>query len=118
MKLAGKLHKYQKRDDGSPYYDHVHATYTILRCVTNDEDVLCAALLHDVLEDTDTDYAYLKNEFGKKVADLVVEVTKVDRQFPNLKTKEGYMIKLADRLHNISTSKGKKTKKYLKKTMF
>ena len=111
--FAKKAHEGQIRKgktDG--YIIHPVGVYKILKRLTKDEDVLCAALLHDVIEDTDFNYDNLKNEFGKTVADIVLEVTKDEKKEFNIKTKEGLMVKLADMLHNIHDNKDKE---YLKK---
>jgi GTP pyrophosphokinase len=121
MEFAIEAHKEQKREDGKDFIEHPIAVYNILREITNDEEVLCAALLHDVLEDTPSSYWDIKKYFGKNVAELVMEVTKEsDGTFPRLKTQKGLMIKLADRLHNISDMKGwkeKRIKKYIGKSI-
>ncbi len=82
--------------------------FRILGRLTDDEDVLCAAYLHDCLEDGQGyQYNKIKKQFGIKVADIVKEVSK-DRSenFP-IKTKEGLMVKLADTLDNIRDCKDK-----------
>jgi len=100
-------HKGQKDDDGKEYFHHTEAVADLLLKLNVDEDVVCAGYLHDILEDTDTTYEKLIKEFGTRIADLVNEVSHEDYGdkgcvFPRLKTKEGIMIKFADRLHNIS----------------
>jgi (p)ppGpp synthase/HD superfamily hydrolase len=92
-------------DDGCK---HSMAVADIISRVTISEDVIVAGILHDVLEDTDVTKAELVKLFGKKIADLVDEVThhgQADEHgyyFPNLHSQEAIMIKLADRLHNLS----------------
>ncbi|MHB9161693.1 MAG: HD domain-containing protein [Nitrosotalea sp.] len=102
-------HGDQKDDGGLPYIFHPCGVALILSTVTNDDNLIAAAYLHDVLEDTDCTYNELYKEFGRDIADLVREVTKVvpsDKSkpayFPNLKTQRGIILKFADRLHNIS----------------
>ena len=76
---------------------------------TNDEDVISAAFLHDTLEDTNTNYSELKQEFGDKVARLVYELTspsKEHRQLSRYKRKE------MDRNHLSSISSDAQTIKY------
>ncbi|MBI3051736.1 bifunctional (p)ppGpp synthetase/guanosine-3',5'-bis(diphosphate) 3'-pyrophosphohydrolase [Candidatus Woesearchaeota archaeon] len=87
----------------APYFSHPSTVHEILLLVTKDEDLLSAAYLHDTLEDTGTTYSELRKEFGKRVADLVVEVSKDSRGEYPIKTREGLMLKLADTLHNVST---------------
>ena len=120
-------HKGQVDDDGKPYYEHPFKVAEILRHVTLDEDVICAAFLHDTIEDTSTTHDELVAEFNPRIADLVDEVTHrgvkdgYGYYFPKLKSKEGIMLKLADRLSNIarmdSWSEDRKAQ-YLKKTRF
>ena len=96
-------HEQQKRKyTGMPYTTHPMSVYAILLTITDDENVLKAGLLHDVIEDTPTSYTEIKKLFGKRVADIVKEVTKDKNGKFNIKTKEGLMVKLADTLHNVS----------------
>ena len=80
----------------------------ILHTITEDIDIICAAYLHDTLEDTATTYEELKKEFGQRVADLVLELTHEGKKdefgyyFPRLKSKDAIIIKFADRLSNLS----------------
>lgn len=107
--FAARKHKGKKDDDGKRYFEtHIWKVAMAIRRLTDDDDVICAAFLHDTLEDTNTTYEELKIEFGKRVADLVNEVThegKADEYgfyFPRLKSPEAIMIKLVDRASNIS----------------
>lgn len=107
--FARKKHEGQLDDNGNDYfYSHIEQVVRILNKVTNDEDTICAAYLHDTLEDTDTTYEELVDMFGKTVADLVNEVThdgQADNKgfyFPRLKSHKAIMIKFADRLSNLS----------------
>ena len=124
-RYARKAHHGQKDDDGKPYYLHPLQTYKILKCVTKDTDILCGALLHDVIEDTAYNHSDLHKEFNFDIANLVEECTCVERKsgkiFPWLKTREGIMIKFADRISNISRMNNwseKRRKKYLQKSKF
>ena len=107
--FAKEKHKNQKDDDGLSYfYSHIEHVVSILKLVTEDVDILCAAYLHDTIEDTQTTYEELKKEFNERIANLVMEVTH-ERQkdeygyyFPRLETKDGILIKFADRLSNLS----------------
>lgn len=126
--FAAVKHQLQKDDDGNDYYmHHLVPVCEALIVLTNDEEVLMAGILHDVLEDTDTTYEELVKEFGKRVADLVDEVTdegKADsygKYFPRLKSKDAIMIKLIDRASNISRMGSwneKRKQHYLNKTKF
>lgn len=108
LELAKKVHQgqfYGKK----PYTFHLLKVYKLLKTVTKDEDILCAALLHDCIEDSKVDYNQIKKEFGQRVADLVKEVTKDKSRVKegefHIKTKDAFIIKLADMLHNLSGDK-------------
>lgn len=125
--FAEEKHKAQKDDSGGPYFYHCVQVCLVLQCVAaSDENLLCAGLLHDTIEDTDTTYEELKREFNKDVADLVMEVTHEgdkDRgyHFPRLKTQRGIMLKFADRLSNLSRMEPwdeKRKAHYIKKSTF
>jgi len=123
--FATKKHSFQFDDSGIPYVEHSIGVMKILSLVTNDIDILCAAVLHDTIEDTDTTYEEIVKEFGSKVADLIMEVThdgmEDNHYFPRLHTQQGIMIKFADRLNNISRMEPwaeDKRKKYLDKSHF
>lgn len=115
-------------DEGKNYFlAHVCQVVRILGKVTTDDEILAAACLHDVVEDCGVTYEELVKEFGQRVADLVMEVThegKKDdygRYFPRLKTRNGILIKFADRLSNLSrmtTWDKKRVAHYLKKSKF
>ena len=118
--LAGAAHKEQKRSTGDPYIVHTINVASILAEMQLDAVTLSAALLHDVLEDTDITIEKLRSSFGAEVATLVDGVTKLgklpfksfeDYQAENLrkmfivmaKDIRVVLIKLADRLHNMRT---------------
>ncbi len=118
--LAAQAHAGITRKSGEPYITHPLEVARILADMHLDADAVCAALLHDVLEDTDYSYTDLENRFGKVVADLVEGVTKLEsEQFTdkNAASKASFqkfmqamsddfrvvIIKLADRLHNLRT---------------
>lgn len=121
--LAKDLHKNQIRKFvGTPYFDaHVQKVNGIVKKYTTDEDLLVASLLHDTLEDCfddpDVGYIQLEEQFGKKVADIVKELTsskeEIEWEYGGSKTNylidkmigmsDGALIvKLADRLQNIA----------------
>lgn len=126
LSFAAKRHIEQYDDDGRPYYIHVIEVAFMVKELGANDDVYIAALLHDILEDTDTTYEEIKEEFGKNVADLVLEVThKKDKKrgayFPYLHSKWATIIKLIDRAHNLSRmEKWEKTRQqhYIKKSKF
>jgi len=115
-------------DIGKNYFKaHVCRVVSILYKVTDNDDILAAAYLHDVVEDCGVTYEELVKEFGKTIADLVMEVThdgKKDnygRYFPRLKTRDGVLIKFADRLSNLSRMEAwddKRQKQYVRKSKF
>ena len=113
-------HNGQNRKSGEPYITHpLHVA--IYLCELNfDKETIAAALLHDLIEDTDISYEDLKKEFGEEVADIVDGVTKLDKikYSSNEEAKADairkmviamskdirvLILKLADRLHNIQT---------------
>lgn len=108
INFASTKHAGQLDDDGRPYIDHPIMVADLIRLIApNDEVLIAAAYLHDVLEDTDATYHELVMRFGKEVADLVYEVTHEGKKetgyyFPRLKSQRGIMLKFADRLSNIS----------------
>lgn len=125
---AREYHAGQVRDDGKDYFEaHLQQVVHILEQLTDDEDILAAGWLHDTIEDTEMTYEHLHDFFGKRIADLVMEVTQEGKKdsygfyFPRLHSKEGIMIKMADRLSNISQMDGwdeKRQAHYLRKTKF
>lgn len=126
--FAKLKHEKQKDDAGLNYFEtHLQVVVDILANVTDDENILAAGYLHDTVEDTETTYEELVKEFGKTIANLVMEVThdgekdKYGRYFPRLKSKEGILIKFADRLSNLSRMDvwdDKRKAQYLKKSKF
>ena len=119
---AVEHHGDQKRRSGEPYIIHPINVAYILAGVGLDEATICAALLHDVVEDTDVTDEDLRRDFGDEIADMVAGVTKLGTmQFSTVEEQqvEDYrkmflamgkdirviIIKLADRLHNMRTLK-------------
>ncbi len=118
--FAAEKHKDQKRESGEPYITHPIAVAQILIELGMDTDTICAALLHDVVEDTEASLEDLKKRFGADVANLVDGVTKLnqvslyskeEQQAENIrkmllsmsKDIRVIIIKLSDRLHNMRT---------------
>jgi len=118
--VAKTAHSGQKRKDGSPYVTHCVAAADIAADIGLDEDSIVAALLHDVIEDTNLTHEDIARQFGTQVADIVEGVTKLtrvqytskeDEQMENLrkmlmamaKDIRVILIKIADRLHNMRT---------------
>lgn len=119
-RFAQKKHEGQKYNN-QEFMVHPNLTAKILYAMSDfenfDENLIAAALLHDTLEDTNTTYEELEQEFGIIIASLVQEVTKQgSNTFPNLKTQRGVMLKFADRLSNISNMQNwseEKRQKYM-----
>lgn len=126
--FAQVKHKGQLDDNGLDYFkEHIEVVANIVALVTDDEQVIIAAYLHDTLEDTNTTVQELNIEFGDKVTALVLELTQEGAKdehgyyFPRLHSQEGIMIKFADRLSNMSRMQSwdeKRRKHYLKKSKF
>jgi len=71
--FAAKVHEGKVRKGSKiPYVVHPYEAAVIVAGITKDPEVISAALLHDVIEDTDVTYEELKEEFGKRIADLVL----------------------------------------------
>jgi guanosine-3',5'-bis(diphosphate) 3'-pyrophosphohydrolase len=114
--FAAEKHRNQRRKDpeASPYINHPIALANVLlhEGGVSDNAVLCAALLHDTLEDTDTAPEELAREFGGEIRDIVMEVTD-NKRLSKAKRKELQMkramhlstkaklVKLADKICNL-----------------
>ena len=117
--FAVKKHLSQERKSGEPYVNHTIETGRILAQLGMDTTTIAAGILHDVIEDTQTSEEELTADFGKEITFLVKGVTKltklkysgVERHVESLRKFFVAMaedirvviIKLADRLHNITT---------------
>jgi len=99
--FATEKHEGQKRDLGEPYIIHPLAVMKLVARVTKDEDVLCASVLHDVIEDCKVTPKELSELFGERVASLVVELSENHTQVKDIKEPMALLIKMADRLHNL-----------------
>src|SRR6266705_2013597 len=117
---AMKAHGEQTRASGDPYFSHPLEVAAILTDLKLDDATIAAALLHDVIEDTDVTRTEIDQKFGKESGALVEGLTKIKRL--DLVTKKAeqaenfrkllvaissdirvLLIKLADRLHNMRT---------------
>ncbi len=96
-KFAQEKHKNQKRKDGvTPYSDHLEGVVNRLKNlgVTN-KDVLCAAWLHDIIEDTDVTFDQINERFGREVAVIVLSLSK-DQNIPKKDREMQYINQLKD----------------------
>src|SRR5215475_2945593 len=117
---AMKAHGNQKRASGDPYFSHPLEVAAILTDLKLDDATITAALLHDVIEDTDITRGEIDEKFGPEIGELVDGLTKIKKL--DLVTKKAeqaenfrkllvaissdirvLLIKLADRLHNMRT---------------
>lgn len=146
LEFCVRVHSGQNRDGEAavPYACHPVEVMLTLRhqAGVTDEDHLCAALLHDTVEDTDVSLLDIRKEFGERVATLVGEVTRNEPERPAGMDKhehwlmksgllmeeiremswEARMIKLSDRLSNIreseTTRSGYKLERYRWQTIW
>ena len=81
-KLAKEAHKFQKRVSGADYILHPVSEAYILADLGMDTQCIAAALLHDVIEDTDVTKEEIEEKFGEEIANLVDGVTKLKRCLP------------------------------------
>jgi len=117
---AMQAHGHQKRASGDPFFSHPLEVAAILTELKLDDATIAAALLHDVIEDTDVTRAEIDQKFGKEIGALVEGLTKIKKL--DLVTRKAeqaenfrkllvaissdirvLLIKLADRLHNMRT---------------
>lgn len=135
---------YRDGDYGLPYATHPIEVCTLLRYVggVTDEEVLCAAALHDILEETSVPAEELEAKFGSRATALVKELTRTEPSAKEIEgmdkeavwqlrsglllkdiegmSKDAWQVKLADRLANLRQAKitrsGKKLSRYVDQT--
>ncbi|MEM6530792.1 MAG: HD domain-containing protein, partial [Chloroflexota bacterium] len=141
---AQHMHAGQTRKSGDPYFTHCVAVAHILADMKLDAEAIAAALMHDLIEDTDVTYGELVEEFNETIAMLVDGVTKLTQLPLHVSTPDGtqsrdeqkrqreletfrkmmlmmgddvrvVLIKLADRLHNMRTLGYMKPEKQIQK---
>ncbi|MFM2396435.1 MAG: hypothetical protein RLZZ434_1017, partial [Pseudomonadota bacterium] len=127
-RYADQAHQGVVRKTGEPYISHPVSVACILADMHMDLPTIMAALLHDVVEDTDISTDDIKEKFGQQVAELVDGVTKLDKiefQSASVAQAENFrkmllamsqdvrviLVKLADRLHNMQTLEGMRPEK-------
>ena len=127
-RYADQAHQGVVRKTGEPYISHPVSVACILADRHMDLPTIMAALLHDVVEDTDISTDDIKEKFGQQVAELVDGVTKLDKiefQSASVAQAENFrkmllamsqdvrviLVKLADRLHNMQTLEGMRLEK-------
>ena len=124
INFATRKHEGQTRKvSGEPYIVHpIMVSYIVAKYVhpKNMDELICAALLHDTLEDTDTTFNEIVNEFTPLVASLVMELTSDEALIKQIGKNEylkiklcgisnyGLILKFADRLGNISDNPSEK----------
>jgi guanosine-3',5'-bis(diphosphate) 3'-pyrophosphohydrolase len=116
LQFAAQKHRDQRRKDieASPYINHPIALANVLwrEGGVHEADVICAALLHDTVEDTQTTEAELVEKFGRRVAGIVMEVTddktldKAQRKQRQVEhaphiSREAKLVKFADKISNL-----------------
>ena len=117
--FASNIHKGQIRRTGHPYITHPSAVALILGEMKMDHETIMAALLHDVIEDSEVNKSSLGKEFGQAVSDIVDGVSKLSKIFDSQAQAQAenfqklalamakdirvILVKIADRLHNMRT---------------
>ena len=117
--LAHDSHEDQKRESNEPYFTHPYSVAEIMIGLKADSATICAALLHDCVEDCDLLISDIKKEFGGEIAELVEGLTKLEGRYETREDQTAenvrkillatakdirvMLVKLADRLHNMRT---------------
>jgi GTP diphosphokinase / guanosine-3',5'-bis(diphosphate) 3'-diphosphatase len=117
LEFAKEKHRRQTRRSGLPYIIHPEMVAELVKKYIPNytDDMVASAILHDTLEDTKTTYQELVDNFGKTVADIVMELTTNEKDKlesggkkyyltgkMNKMSDKAFTIKLLDRLHNIT----------------
>ena len=117
--FASDIHQGQKRRTGHPYITHPSAVALILSEMKMDHETIMAALLHDVIEDSEINKSILGKQFGSAVSEIVDGVSKLSKIFESQAQAQAenfqkmalamakdirvILVKIADRLHNMRT---------------
>lgn len=129
--MAVEAHKYQRRKTGEPYIFHpIEVARICFEEIGLGPTAVICAMLHDVVEDTETTLEDIKKVFGDKVSDIVDGLTKLDGSYNDTESPQAenfkkvlstlivdvrvVLIKMADRLHNLRTIHGQPIHKQLK----
>lgn len=125
IEFMKQKHGNQKRKQGTPYYTHPLAVSKMLKEKGFSEEYQMAGLFHDLIEDTDATYEEIIELSNENVAEAVRLVSKaegyvMEEYIRNIKNNDmARMVKLADRIHNLSESSvanRKFQRKYIKET--
>ena len=120
---AKKYHADQKRKSGEPYYTHPLEVAYMVAEYNLKTDVIVAAILHDIVEDTEVTFGMILDNFSERIMQMVDRLTRdrpdgtkwsVEQILDNAYSRadeEVILVKLIDRLHNIQTLQYKSTKK-------
>jgi (p)ppGpp synthase/HD superfamily hydrolase len=126
---ARHYHGEQKRKSGEPYYSHPIAVAFLVADYACDTESMVISLLHDTLEDTSLTVEEIEQEFGKAVADAVIDLTRMKsdiktgtkvsaaqtvRKLWHQRKNNIMLIKLFDRLHNVLTIGSHRPEKQVK----
>jgi guanosine-3',5'-bis(diphosphate) 3'-pyrophosphohydrolase len=128
--IAAAAHDGQRRDEGSPYIDHPIrvASSLVNELEIHSSKLICAALMHDVIEDSDTTRSEIADIFGEEIADVVWLLTKLEgvslseylRAIEDAAETGAPIVKLCDRLDNlrylIHSPKVEKKHRYIRTT--
>ena len=139
LNLAKQAHSTQTRKSGEPYIIHPILVATITALISNDETMIISALLHDVVEDTEYTIEEISEAFGEDVAFLVQGLTKIEvirdeelipsssnkklitsaltfrkMLLSSIKDVRILVVKLCDRLHNMTTLEALSSEKQLR----
>lgn len=98
-KFAIDCHSNQERKDGTMYILHPFEVATIASTMTDDEEVLAAAILHDTVEDTNVNVDEIRELFGEKVGKLVEHETEIE--YPNLTKQESWIMRKKSALKTL-----------------
>ena len=100
-KYAIDCHSNQKRKDGTIYILHPFEVAVVASTMTDDEEVLATAILHDTIEDTDSEIDEIKELFGERIGKYVEYET--EEKYPNLTKEESWILRKKDSLEKLKS---------------